>query len=95
MTITAYLSQAGNRQTLVGWRDHESGEIVCKSEGGSIFLCVCCVLGLCMMARGVWQQSVILSAISVGLVATLGWGVRNVRYLRMVRRELDASAAMT
>jgi hypothetical protein len=95
MTITAYLSEAGNWQTLVGWRDHESGEIVCESEGKSIFLCVWCVLGLCMMAHGVWQRSVVLSAISVGLVATFVWGVRNVRYLRRVRRELDAAATMT
>jgi hypothetical protein len=95
MTITAYLSKAGNWQTLVGWRDHESGEIVCESAGTPIFLCVWCVLALCMMARGLWHQSVVLSVISVGLVAMFIWGVRNVRYLRKVRRELEASATMT
>jgi hypothetical protein len=49
MTITAYLSEAGNWPALVGWRDHESGETVHESEGESIFLSVWCVLGLCMM----------------------------------------------
>ncbi|CAN0628024.1 protein of unknown function [Burkholderia multivorans] len=94
MTITAYLSEAGNWQTLVGWRDHESGEIVCESEGGPIFLCIWSVLALGMTARGVLQYSVVLSVISVGLIAAFIWGVCNVRYLRRVRHELEASATM-
>jgi len=93
MTITAYLAEAGNWQTLVGWRDHESGEIVCESAGNSIFFCVCSILALGIAAHGIWQRSVILSVISIGLVATLIWSVRQVRYLRKVRRELEASAA--
>ncbi|WGY73093.1 hypothetical protein KEC55_34165 [Burkholderia cepacia] len=92
MTITAYLSEAGNWQTLVGWRDHESGEIVCESEGGPIFLCIWSAAGLGMTLRGVLHQSVTLSVISVGMVASFLWGIRQVRDLRRVRRELEASA---
>ncbi|GAB7548979.1 hypothetical protein CS8_086780 [Cupriavidus sp. 8B] len=39
MTITAYLSEAGNWRTLVGWRDHDSGEFVCQSDGRAWFFC--------------------------------------------------------
>jgi len=94
MTITAYLAETGNWQTLVGWRDQDSGEIVCESEANSIFLCAWSVLGLCITAAGVWHHSVIFSVISVGLVATFAWGVHKVRYLRRVRRELEALATI-
>ncbi|NWK46490.1 hypothetical protein [Ralstonia pickettii] len=34
MTVTAYLREPGNWQTLVAWRDHGSGEIICEPEAG-------------------------------------------------------------
>ncbi len=94
MTITAYLKEVGNWQTLIGWRDHKSGEIVCEPEGGPIFLCVWSTLGFCMTARGFWDRSPTLSVIAGVMVATFGWGIRNVRFLRRVRRELKASATL-
>ncbi|KWO61117.1 hypothetical protein WT98_30750 [Burkholderia territorii] len=95
MTITAYLAEAGNWQTLIGWRDHESGEIVCKPEGPPIFLCAWSILGLCMTARGVWDRSTLLSAIAVFFVAVFGWSARNLCCLRRARRELEESATLS
>lgn len=92
MTITAYLSKADNWQTLVGWRDHETGEIVCDSGRGATLLCIWSVLALAMTIHGALQGSMLLAAISIGLVATFIWGACHVRYLRRVRRELEASA---
>jgi hypothetical protein len=94
MTITAYLAEAGNWQTLIGWRDHENGAIVCKPEGRPIFLCVWSILGFCMTARGIWDRSIVLSAIAVFFVAVFGRGARNFRCLRRARRELEASATL-
>ena len=37
VTITVYLEEAGNWQTLIGWRDHESGEIVCEPKRSRCF----------------------------------------------------------
>jgi hypothetical protein len=72
MTITAYLAEAGNWHTLIGWRDHENGAIVCKPEGRPIFLCVWSVLGFCMAARGVWDRSIMLSAWCFLLLYSVG-----------------------
>jgi len=81
MTITAYLAEAGNWQTLIDWRDHENGAILCKPAGRPIFLCVWSVLGFCMAARGVWDRSIMLSAIAVFFCC-----------IRLERREFSLSA---
>jgi hypothetical protein len=92
MTITAYLAETGNWQTLIGWRNHENGEIVCEPESGPIFLCAWSILGFCMMAPGIWHRSTVMSMIAVFMIAVFGWGFRNFRLLRRVRRELKESA---
>lgn len=94
MTITAYFAEAGNWQTLIGWRDHENGVIMCKPEGPPIFLCAWSILGFCMTARGVWDRSAILSAIAVFFVAVFSWSARNLCCLRRARRELEESATL-
>ncbi|MDN7935134.1 hypothetical protein [Burkholderia metallica] len=94
MTITAYLKETGNWQTLIGWRDHKNGEIVCEPEGGAIFFCVWSILVFCATVRGFWDQSLTLSIIAVVMIAVFGWSIRNIRFLRKVRRELEASALL-
>ncbi|CAN7696737.1 MULTISPECIES: hypothetical protein [unclassified Caballeronia] len=93
MTITAYLAEAGNWQTLIGWRNHEDGEIVCEPESGPIFLCIWSILGFCMMAPRLWDRPAITSVMAIFTVAMFGWSVRNIRFLRKVRRELEESTA--
>ncbi|NML34841.1 hypothetical protein [Paraburkholderia antibiotica] len=92
MTITAYLVQADNWQTLIGWRDHENGEIVCKPVSGPIFACIWSVLGFCMMTPGFSHRSAAMSVIAAIMVVVFGFGIRNVCFLRKVRRELEQSA---
>ena len=94
MTITAYLTKADDWETLIGWRDHETGEIVCQPEGEPIFLCAWSMVGLCMTARGVLYGSIVLSLIAIFLVAVFGWGVRSFCRVRRVRHELEASASL-
>ncbi|WP_175952391.1 hypothetical protein [Burkholderia sp. BCC0405] len=94
MTITAYLKEAGNWQTLIGWRDHKNGEIVCEPECGAIFFCVWSILVLCATVRGFWDRSLTLSIIAVVMIAVFGWSIRNIRFLRKVRRELEASVPL-
>ncbi|TGP40320.1 hypothetical protein EN871_29310 [bacterium M00.F.Ca.ET.228.01.1.1] len=94
MTITAYLAQTGNWQTLIGWRDHETGEIVFKPAGGSIFVCVWSVLVFCMTVRGFWDRSMILSTIASFMVAVFGWSIRSILHLQKARHALEASAAL-
>lgn len=93
MTITAYLTEANNWETLIGWRDHETGEIVCQPEGEPIFLCAWSMSGLCMTGRGVLCGSIILSVIAIFFGAVFGWGVRSFCRVRRARQELEASAS--
>ena len=94
MTITAYLTEADNWETLIGWCDHETGEIVCQPEGEPIFLCAWSAGGLCMTARGVLYGSVILSLIAIFFGAVFGCGVRSFCRVQRARRELEASASL-
>jgi len=93
MTITAYLAEAGNWQTLEGWRDHETGEIVCEPETGPWLICGGSVLAFCMIVPGLWNQSGALATAlaALALLAVFAWGVQSLRYLRRVRRDLEAS----
>ena len=90
MTITAYLAKAGDWETLVGWREHESGEIVCQPQSEPIFLCVWSIAGLCFTACGAWYGSRFLAIAAVLMVAVFGWGVRSFRHLLRARQELEA-----
>jgi len=36
MTVTAVLHRPGDWQTLLGWVDHETGEIVCRSAASEV-----------------------------------------------------------
>lgn len=91
MTITAYLQEADNWQTPIGWRDHESGEVVCEPDAEPVFLCGWSFASFCMTAPGLWYASPIAAMIVVFDVAVFARGVRRYRLLRRVRRKLDAS----
>lgn len=87
MTITAYLKEPGNWQTLVAWRDHGSGEVVCEPEAGW-FYCISAVIALCFIAPSFSHQPGKLAGASLMPLALFCLGVRNIWFLRSVRRRL-------
>ncbi|CAJ0716653.1 hypothetical protein LMG6871_01866 [Ralstonia edaphis] len=91
MTVTAYLREPGNWQTLVAWRDHASGEIVCEAEAGWV-LCLFGFVALCFLVPRLWNQPVTLMLAASVPIALFGSGVHNIRFLRSVRRQLAANA---
>lgn len=94
MTVTAYFEEADNWQTLIGWRDHETGEIVCVPDAEPLFMCVWSFGVLCVTVRGVWYGSALLSVIAAFAVGVFAWGVRRFSLQQRVRRELDASGSI-
>ena len=89
MTITAFLGEAGNWQTLIGWRDHASGAIVCDSGAEEAVLCVVLSLLIVVFAGTGWRQP--LSWLAVGIMtAYLVWAIRRIRKLRRARAALIA-----
>ena len=93
MTVTAYLREPGNWQTVVAWRDHGSGEIICEAEVGWV-LCVFGLVALCFLVPRLWHQPVTLLLAASVPTALFGAGVHNIRFLRSVRRQLLAHADM-
>ena len=91
MTVTAYLKEPGNWQTVVAWRDHGSGKIVCESEVGWV-LCLFGLVALCFLVPRLWHQSVTLLLAGSVPFALIGSGIHNIRFLRSVRRQLHAYA---
>ncbi|CAJ0700425.1 hypothetical protein [Ralstonia holmesii] len=91
MTVTAYLREPGNWQTLVAWRDHGSGDINCESEVGWL-LCLIGLAALCFFVPRLWHQPVTLMLTASVPIALFGSGVHNIRFLRSVRRHLVANA---
>lgn len=89
MTITAFLEEAGNWQTLVGWRDHASGAIVCDSAAQEIMLSVVLPPMIVLFASSGWRQPVTLVAVVV-MAAYLAWAVGRIRMLRSARAALAA-----
>lgn len=89
MTITAFLEEAGNWQTLVGWLDHASGAIVCDSGAEEAVLCVVLSLMIVVFAGTSWRQP--LNLVAVGIMAAyLAWAIRRIRKLRRARAALTA-----
>jgi hypothetical protein len=90
MTVTAYLREPGNWQTLVAWRDHSSGEIICEAEAGWV-LCLFGFVALCFVVPRSWHQPVTLMLAALVPIALFGSGVHNIWFLRSVRRQLAAN----
>ncbi|KJK02303.1 hypothetical protein UB44_06680 [Burkholderiaceae bacterium 26] len=91
MTVTAYLREPGNWQTLVAWRDHGSGEIVCEPEAGWL-QCLIGLAALCFIVPRFWHQPATLLLAASVPIALIGSGLHNIRFLRSVRRQLLAHA---
>ncbi|MBA9852960.1 MAG: hypothetical protein QM625_10335 [Ralstonia sp.] len=89
MTITAFLEEEGNWQTLVGWRDHANGAIVCDSAAEETFLCLALPPILLFLASTAWRQPASLLAVVI-LAAYLVWAIKRVRMVRHARTLLKA-----
>ena len=90
MTITAYLGQADNWQTLIGWRDHESGEIICEPEAEPLIVCAGSFAALCVTGLGVRNASLALRLVLVLEVALFASAVQSAPGLVLFVSVLDA-----
>lgn len=89
MTVTALLEEKDNWQTLIGWRDHESGDIVCDRPTEEILLCVALPPVIALLAATAAKQP--MSFVALVLVsAYLAWAIRRIRILRRARAMLAA-----
>lgn len=94
MTITAFLEEAGNWQTLIGWRDHESRAIFCDSGTEETVLCAVLPLMIAFLAGTAWRQP--LNLVAVGLLAAyLFWSIRRICKLRCARCAQGAATIRT
>ncbi len=87
MTITAYLKEAGNWQTLVGWRDHANGEIVCDSATEEIIISAVLPLMMATFAVSGWPQPQAMVGVVI-MAAYLAWAIGRIRTLRRARAAL-------
>lgn len=67
MTVSAVLRQPGDWQTLVGWVDHETGEIACRGAGPEIGK-LAMPLFMSAWAFGFWRDHPVLAV----FIATVG-----------------------
>ncbi|MEJ8812762.1 hypothetical protein WKW77_16870 [Variovorax ureilyticus] len=94
MTITAVLERPGDWQSLIGWVNHETGEIACRPAGSNLGGIGAVVLG------GLWAYHLVgtnhpLVAALVVVVSLLGFlgGITATRKVVGARKLLEATRA--
>lgn len=88
--VTAILRKPNNWQTLAGWFNHTTGEVVVESSDYENFSVVWCCIALFFVwplygAYPVWAALAFL-----GIVAWASWAVASMRTLRRIRSRLEA-----
>lgn len=94
MTVTAVLRRSGDWQTLLGWVDHSTGEIACRSAatdaGGIAALLIGGVWAYSLMApHPIWATVVVVVAICVCVGSVIEM-VRSVTARRLLDRAWTA-----
>src|SRR5689334_11825350 len=73
MTVSVVLRKAGDWQTLMGWVDHQSGEIACRGPGRELGW-LAMLPFLSAWALAIWRERPILAAFvfAVGVCFVMG-----------------------
>ncbi|WP_211471550.1 hypothetical protein [Collimonas humicola] len=83
MIVTAYLWEDANWQTLVGWRDHSSNEVVIESKAYEMFFLVC--LGLFVALILYAGPSIIYQCICfLGVALSAAWVLTSILRIRRI-----------
>lgn len=75
MIVSTFLEREGDWQSLLGWRDHSTGEIVCRS---ALFDFFPIVLAVFLVVFGIvfWDAAPIIAGLLAALaVGMLKWGI--------------------
>ncbi|MGB7193304.1 MAG: hypothetical protein WBD81_07580 [Collimonas pratensis] len=88
MTVTAYLQEEGNWQTLVGWRDHASNEVAIESTAYEVFFLF--ILALLVALILYVATSIIFLCIGVLGIALGGvWALSSILRIRRIESILS------
>jgi hypothetical protein len=89
MTVTALLDKYDNWQTLLGWVDHETGEIVCWSRGQEVLFFAALVPISALLAYSSQEFPEISLAGLLLLASYSCFAIKEFRSLSVARRALD------
>jgi len=87
--ITAYLKKEDDWQTLVGWFNHSTGEVVVESAAYEVFFVVVTVAMSAALLKGGFSLPVFPSLLLLAMGGWSIWCIRSALFLRRVRRELE------
>ena len=76
MVVTAFLERDGDWQSMTAWRNHATGEIVCRSALFDVFP-IFLAFFLAVFAFVFWDPVPVISVLLLaGAVGMLRWGIR-------------------
>jgi hypothetical protein len=87
MTVTAYLQEEGNWQTLVGWRDHASNDVVIESNAYEMFLLFWLASLLALLVTQILYvapSKIILYIGALGIALGGGWALSSILRIRRI-----------
>lgn len=88
--VTALLRRPGNWQTLLGWYDHTSDEVVVESAAYEWFSVVWCLVAGAVVFRAREQSPFLVASIMTFLLLWGGWALHSASVLWRARRLLEA-----
>ncbi len=93
MTVTALLDRPGDWQSLLGWVDHETGEIASQRPGSHVGGIVAMVLGGFLASHLLGTKPLVATLVLVVSVACLVPSAAGMRKALRARRRLESIRA--
>lgn len=90
MTVTAILRESNNWQTLIGWLNHSTGEIVCKNQSALIAAVAICIASFAVAFKVASASYALASIPPTMAVLYLVPCIRSARQINAARRTLEA-----
>jgi len=90
MTVTAVLERPGDWQTLLGWVNHETGEIACRRAASNIGGIGAIVLGSLLAYHLASTQPILAALVAVISIGCCVGSIVGMRKAVRVRRLLEA-----
>jgi hypothetical protein len=87
--ITAYLKKEDDWQTLVGWFNHSTGEVVVESAAYEVFFLILTGAVSVMLLKGGFSPPLLPFLLLLAMFGWSTWCIRSLLLLRRARSELE------
>lgn len=87
--ITAYLKEEGNWQTLVGWFNHSTGEVVIEGAAYEVGFVIVTGAMTVMLLKDGFSLTILPSLLLLAMLGSSTGCIRSFLFLRRVRKELE------